>query len=470
MKQNRIESTVDVIVIGMGRVGLPQALLLADAGWTVHGVEIDEETLSDLRNGKTPFFEPGMAELLSRVLDNGRLRFVHGAQLGDLVPRARYVVISVGTRFDVEKRLTEQGDLFALVRRVYGFGPARGSTMVLRTTGPVGTTDRIRSIADSEFGLREGSDFHLVYVPERAAEGKAVEEEETLPKLVGSYSDEGFKRGSELFNGLRSEMIRLSSPSAAEFAKLTDNSYRNTVFAFANELAMAAEDKHLNVQEIIDACNAGYPRNNIPIPGPVSGYCLGKDPYLLGQALDQTDKSPAPPDYLWTRARQDNDGVVEHAAVQISEHVAQLEIQEPHVLVYGLAFKEGVDDFRMSHSFDMMRALLAKLPRLSLSMYDPAVNLNRYTAVPEDLLPSARAVTSNFDEALAAGADVVLISTPDACLRRLPGPGALARHDPTNPRNSLVVYDCWNLWKEAESTPEVVYRALGAGANQRVGH
>ena len=330
----------------------------------------------------------------------------------------------------------------------------------------MGTTDHVREIAYKQLGLVEGEDYHLLYVPERLAEGRAVQEEMTLPKLIGAYSTQGFQKGVDLLTRIGSDIIRLSSPAAAEFAKLVDNAYRNTMFAFANELARAAEEERLDAWEIIEACNARYPRNSIPRPGPVSGYCLGKDPYLLGRSLKEREDGALVPDYLWMQARQDNERLFERVASEIAADVRAQSLRDPHVLVLGLAFKEGVDDFRMSHAFSIIRALRAKILDLTLTLYDPAVNSNRYTQIPEDIAPLAQKVTSRLDDALATSADVAVIATPDACLRQLSGPAQLVNSAGAQAPKPALVYDCWNLWRGAPSTTAVTYRALGVGPQE----
>ena len=459
----------EVLAIGLGRAGLPQALLLADNGWPVCGVDIDEEIISQLRLGSAPFFEPGMDTLLQRVISEERFTIAHLSDLEQLIPHARYLVVAVGTAFDqVEKRSSQDG-FFALIRSLFDIELPQGCTLVVRTSVAVGTTDLVREIALEEFGLEEGRDFFLVFAPERVAEGKAVHEELTLPRLLGAYSQKGYERGVELFSCLGSDILRLSSPSAAEFAKLVDNSYRNTMFAFANELARAAERSGVDVWEIIEACNHRYPRNQIPIPGPVSGYCLEKDPYLLSYHLRDGNRGAEAADYLWTRARRDNDDVFRRVAATVISHfngnsLEDKSRQHPQVLVLGLAFKEGVDDFRMSHSFDIIRALQAGVPNLELSLYDPAIETNRYTQVPEDVGASVVHSTSDLSTALSTPSDVVLIAMPDSCLRQLSGPEQLVSANSGNPKHPTLVYDCWNIWKSAKSNPAVTYQALGVGA------
>lgn len=459
----------NVLLIGLGRVGLPQALVLADAGWNVCGVDVDLGLINDVSSGKAPFFEPGMAELLTRVLASGKFSVTDHSQLHNLVPLADYTIVSVGTPFDNKSRRIDQEGLFGLMRHLLGLHPRFGATIVLRTSVPVGTTDHIRNIGYEEFNLKEGEDYHLVYVPERVAEGKAVQEELTLPKLMGAYSDQGFQKGVDLFECLGADIVRLSSPAAAEFAKLVDNSFRNTLFAFANELARAAEDQDLDVWEIIQACNSGYPRNNIPIPGPVSGYCLKKDPYLLSDSLLNKSGAGATAEFIWERARQDNDNLFYRAASEIAKHIQELGLKRPQISVLGLAFKEGVDDFRMSHVFDIIRALRKQVPDLVLSLYDPAVNSNRYTQLPEDIASLVQRATSCLDEARSEFADVVLVATPDASLRKLSGPADLVNHSPGESGAPTLVYDCWNIWRGAQSTKNVIYRALGVGSPVRQG-
>ena len=461
--------STDVVVIGLGRVGLPQALLLAGTGWTVCGVDNDAEHVSHINAGKAPFFEPGMGELMSRVVENGTFSATHTKKLAGHAQSARFYIVTVGTPFDVDTRQVMREGLFSLMRQLFSMPLRPGATIILRTSIPVGTTDLIKDISKREFQLQEGSDYHLVYIPERVAEGKVIHEEPTLPKLVGAYSEEGFRLSKELFRRQESDLIRLSSPSAAEFAKLVDNSYRNTMFAFANELARAAEEADLDAWEIIDACNTRYSRNNIPIPGPVSGYCLGKDPYLLGQTPGESLDGTPVLDYPWIRARLDNDQLCGRVAHEVAEYLRNQNRTNPRVLILGLAFKEGVDDFRMSHAFDIIKSLRSEIPGLILSLYDPAVGSTRYSLIPSDLASIVDLTASILEEALNAYYDAIVIATPDSEIRSLTGPDRLVASQPDLDCRQVLVFDCWNIWRKAEPSPTVVYRSVGVGSSFRRG-
>ena len=111
------DSAADVVVVGLGRVGLPQALLLADAGWKVCGVDVDQATVSCVGSGQSPFLEPGMQELLERVLQRGQFSVAHASALDGLIPRASYVIVSVGTPFDDSRMRVQQDGFFALMRQ-----------------------------------------------------------------------------------------------------------------------------------------------------------------------------------------------------------------------------------------------------------------------------------------------------------------------------------------------------------------
>jgi len=275
------------VVIGLGRIGLPLALVAADAGIDVTGIDIKKELIGGLLNKKVPFYEPYMEELLKKHCQKNFYPKLQEDAVND-IEGAGYIIITIGTEFVKYPQKPSIDRLFSIIDDLLQIG-IRDKTVIIRVTLPIGYTDKIRKKIE-ETGLKEGKDFYLAFVPERIMEGKAIEEEKTLPKIIGCYSDESFKKVSEFFKKVGGGIIRVTNPRTAEFIKLIDNAWRNTRFAFANELAFLAEENEIDVLEAIECANKGYERNQIPIPGPVSGYCLGKDPYILEGAFEKVVK------------------------------------------------------------------------------------------------------------------------------------------------------------------------------------
>ena len=447
-------STAEVVVVGLGRIGLPLALVAADAGYVVHGLDVDPTVVNSLLGCKPLFFEPGLSELLNHYLG---LRFFPTTD-HRVLGKATFIVVTLSTGVISQPSELDVSGLLALMRTIVSLG-LRGKVIILRSTLPLGTTDRCRELLESESGLRCGIDFHLAYAPERIVEGMAIEEERVLPKVIGAYDDAGFEAVEKFFRRIGGEIVRVSSPLAAELVKLANNAYRSTLFAFANDLAVLADALGVDVLEVISAANANYPRSHIPRPScGVSGYCLTKDPYVLEHAFAPV-ASARGFGSVWYYARMTNDWMPRYTA-----DITVKELQEVgkgtgpvSVLVAGLTFKENVDDTRYSHGAEIIRALLERRPDLKISVYDPFLERhgdNVYRALAADLRRKVT-VFDTFMEAVV-GQDAVVFTVPHR---------EFVATDPFEWAKELaipaVVVDGWNMYRSARFPNGVRYRGIG---------
>lgn len=389
---------MNVCIFGLGRIGLPIALVCADSGHRVVGIDVNEKLINTIKKGELAFDEPEMKELLIKHLNKN---FFPKHQENDDVTsdlkQAEYIMLAVGTGFAKYPDKPKLSTLYSIVYQITAIG-LKGKTIILRVTLPIGTSDEIKNLIEKKTGLKEGKDFWFSFVPERIMEGKAIREERILPKIVGCYNDEGFTRVSAFFKKIGGDIVRVSNPRTAEFIKLIDNSWRNTRFAFANELAFLAETNGINVIEAIESANAGYERNEIPRPGPVSGYCLGKDPYLLELAFEKTAKKRGFGS-VWFYGRQANDW--------LNDKIVD-EVKGKNILIAGLSFKENIDDYRYSYGIETARKLLAK--GCKVTVCDPFLNKNYYTELPDDLADKVEGFTS-IEEALTSNIDTMIFTT-----------------------------------------------------------
>jgi len=266
-----------ILVLGMGYVGLTLAIILADEGFNVCGYDIDKEIIELLRQKKSPFYERGLDNYLSKYVNNG-LSFE--TSLKDL--RADVYIITVGTPID-KKTLKPKTEFIEKAARSVGEILKKNDLVVLRSTVPVGLTRKtVLPILEKESGLKAGSDFYLSYCPERTVEGKALEELRKNPQIIGGYDMKSTELASRLFNENTHTVIDVGSLEAAEMCKLLDNTYRDTIFAFSNQMALLCEKTGLNLTEMIEKVNLLYHRNFIPKPSPgVGGACLTKDAHIL---------------------------------------------------------------------------------------------------------------------------------------------------------------------------------------------
>ena len=360
-----------VTIFGLGRIGLPISLVSADSGYTVFGIDVNKRLVDELNSGKAPFKEPGLEELIKKHV--GRNLFPMLPEDGlPKIKESQYILLCVGTQFTRYPEKPTLDRLFRIVDDIIAQG-IEGKTIIMRVTLPIGTLDKVKRRMEEKSGLKEGEDFWLGFVPERLMEGKAIEEERNLPKIIGTYSDESFRHIASFFERIGGDLIRVSSPRTAEFIKLIDNAWRNTKFAFANELAYLAEMNGIDVMEAIQRANKGYKRNQIPIPGPVSGYCLGKDPYLLELGFEEIEKTRGF-NSVWYYGRRANDWMIEKVAS---------EVKGKRVLIAGMSFKRDIDDFRYSFGIYLAEELVKR--GYEVVVHDPFMGQNYYTTLPDGL-------------------------------------------------------------------------------------
>lgn len=358
-----------LLVVGLGRIGLPVALVAADQGFNVVGVDLDPDHIHALAAGAAPFEEPGLGALLERHVGQ-RFRPMAWSETTEAdLSDVEWVVLTVGVHdlpFPEPANLaTLHGVVAALIERE----ALRGRTMILRTTLPVGTTHAIASHIEERHGLIEGEDYHLAFVPERLVEGQAIEEERRLPKIVGPMSHGALVAAEALFSKIGGRVIPVAGPKEAEFVKLIDNAWRHTRFAFANDAAVAASAMGVDVIDVIEAANADYDRNAVARPGPVSGYCLGKDPIIFEYAMQEVPER-SDLQSVWMTALRSSQRLVEWT---VNRTVGS------KVLVAGLTFKENIDDMRMAFSEPLIQRLLEEGHEVSIC--DPHLGMNAYTQV-----------------------------------------------------------------------------------------
>jgi nucleotide sugar dehydrogenase len=459
-----------LLFIGLGRIGLPQALVFANSGHEVFGYDIADDLLEQLRAGRAPFHEPHLEEYLRNNLD---LRFHPTDDWKPHVGDADAIFFTLGTKApDSESCLKDQSlnvpSIKHLLSQIFAVDTQRSSpvALIFRTTLPIGTIDALREFLESSLKLIHRKDFLITFVPERLVEGNAIREEESLPKIVGAYCDEAYDLVAQIFAPVGGALIRVSSPRAAEFCKLTDNSYRNTTFAFANEVAVTASALGLDAMEILGAVNTDYERNQIPSPGFVSGYCLGKDPYIFEYAFN-----PAFNDRgfqsLWYYGRRTNDFLIDFTVEQVVGALGRLgkSVGDAHITLLGLSFKDDVDDFRMSHAFQIIEGLINH-GCFRFRLYDPYLEQNRYTQLPDSIDDFIEVRDNNLENPqLFKDTDVVIVGHRHQAIRRANDPAWLTRMRDLACL-PLYVFDGWNVWREADGLDGIVYESLGYGMHR----
>jgi UDP-N-acetyl-D-mannosaminuronic acid dehydrogenase len=403
--------SIDVSVIGLGRVGLPLALAFADRGLSVLGIERDLDRLASIQAGQMPFEETGGQGVMDSVIASGRLRFSDRVAAA---AEAEHIVITIGTpsfshiEIDIRDMRAAIDDLLPVLRS--------GQTLILRSTIAPGTTDFVAGYLAKQRGFEIGSDLFVAHVPERIAAGRFFEEIDTLPNVVGGVGEGSVERAARLFEVFGGS-IEQTTPVQAELAKIWTNILRYTNFALPNLLMMDCERYGANVFEVIDLINRDYPRGGIARPGLTAGTCLRKD-FTFSE-----ERSNAPGMLL--AVSRVNESVPLFLVEGMKRRLGGLAGRK--VAVLGLAFKRDTDDERDSLAHKLIRLLERELA--DVAVHDP------YVATP----------TQPLDETVR-DADAVVVATNHSAFdgpARLREIAALASDD-------CLVVDPWNSFGSAQ--------------------
>ena len=340
---------MQVVVVALGKIGLPLAVQIARSGHSVVGCDINPEVVELVNRAEPPFpGEAGLDEALAAVVASGALR----AQLDTTaaVAEGPDLVVAVPPLAVDENAKPDWGALDSAVAAI-GAGLQAGTTVAIETTLPVGTTrGRISIALEAASGLKAEQDFFTVFSPERVFSGRIFADLASYPKLVGGLSEAGEARGVELYGSfLEAEVWPMGSAEAAEMVKLAETTYRDINIAFANELARFADREGIDVERVIEAANS-QPFSHIHSPGiAVGGHCIPVYPrfYLEGD----------PDAALPAAARVLNDAMPAYAAQRLEKALGGL--QGTRVLVLGAAYRGGVKETAFSGVFGTAAALEA---------------------------------------------------------------------------------------------------------------
>ena len=265
-----------IAIVGLGYVGLPLAVAFVEAGLDVVGVDAFEPRVAELRGGHSPIDDVDDARLAAAL--SGRLRVVHSAEAA--LEQADVVFVCVPTPI-TEAKDPDLGPLLSAARLVREHLRPGQLIILQSTTFPGTTTGPFRQALELS-GLVAGRDFDLAFAPERVNPGDPASHRRDVPRVVGGLTREATARAARLLRRINTTVLELSSPDAAELAKLLENVFRNVNIALVNQLALLCERMGLDVWEVIDAA-ATKPFGFMPFrPGPgVGGHCIPVDPYYL---------------------------------------------------------------------------------------------------------------------------------------------------------------------------------------------
>ncbi len=417
------DSELNVVVLGLGYIGLPTAAVIARSGANVLGVDVHANVVDTVNSGKVHIEEIDLDGLVSGVVARGKLRASLKIEPADVF------VIAVPTPF-AEDHAPDIGYVLKAATNVATVLKA-GDIVILESTSPVGTTEAVSDLlAELRPDLKipghctGSADIALAYCPERVLPGRILVELIDNDRVIGGITPRCARKALQFYRRFVRGACVTTTAKAAEMTKLTENAFRDVNIAFANELSIVAEKMGVDVWEVIRLANR-HPRVNILSPGPgVGGHCIAVDPWFLVHSAPEATP-------LIRTAREVNDGKVDHT---IARAEALLETMPgAPVACLGLAFKANIDDFRESPAMKVAAALAQK-------------HGSRIRIVE----PYARELPDVFAD---TGAELIDI---DSAIETCPMFVVLVDHDvfksvPLDERADKLVYDTRGIWPDQAS-------------------
>lgn len=346
-----------VNVIGLGYIGLPTALMLASGGVEVIGTDISQETVDGLNSGYAGFEEKGIQELFEKAKSN---QIIFATEY----VRADVYIIAVPTPYVKRSKKVDAAYVKNAVNSVLDVC-GDGAVVVIESTVSPGTIDReIRPIVQNH---KNKKFIHLAHAPERIIPGNMIYELEHNNRTIGADDERIGKEIKKLYQTFCRGELTITNIKTAEMTKVVENTYRDINIAFANELAKICRADNLDVYEIIRIANM-HPRVSILSPGPgVGGHCISVDPwFLVGDYPGLAN--------IILAARKINDSMPEYVLERISEIMKDNGIRDiSRVGLYGLAYKENVDDVRESPTLQMLECMKKHLAG-GIKVYDPYIH------------------------------------------------------------------------------------------------
>ena len=343
-----------VSILGLGYVGLTLGLVLAKNGIKVFGYDTNKKIINKLRSKNSTIFEKNIEKYINKYVNKSLI-------ISSKILISDIYIITVGTPLKNKKKVP---DINILSKSIFQISNLikKNDLIILRSTVPIGTTRKlVIPIIEKNSNLKVGKDFKISFCPERTVEGNALKELETIPQIIGGYDNKSYTESKNLFLSNTKKIINANSLEAAEMCKLLDNTFRDTVFAYSNQMAKLSEKLNLNLSELIQIVNTDYKRNSIPRPSPgVGGPCLSKDPYILDNVFKKNNLESK----IILNSRKINESMIFHIYNRCKKLLLKKKkkLNKSKIFISGIAFKGSppTADTRFSTSIDLINTFKNK--------------------------------------------------------------------------------------------------------------
>ncbi len=333
-----------IVVMGLGYIGLPTASMLATKGHQVLGVDVNEKAVNTINSGRIHIVEPDLDILVKSAVNSGNLKASLTPEEGDTF------ILAVPTPFKEVDGNPKAPDLAYVEAATRAIAPylREDNLIILESTSPVGTTERVEEIIVSTRPELTGK-IHTAHCPERVLPGQILRELVDNDRIIGGTTKAAVAKAKALYKTFCNGAILETDSRTAEMSKLVENSFRDVNIAFANELSVVCDRLGINVWETISLANR-HPRVNILQPGPgVGGHCIAVDPWFIVASAPNEAR-------LIRTAREVNDAKPHWVIDKVRAKAARF--REPVIGCLGLTFKANIDDLRESPSMDIVEQLL----------------------------------------------------------------------------------------------------------------
>lgn len=414
---------MNICIVGMGYIGLPTATMFSLYGHNVIGVDINEELVDKLNEGKITIEEENLEKLVENVVNEGKL-------ISSTTPKeADMFVISVPTPIKEDK----SADMRYVISATKSIAKylKKGNIVVLESTSPVGTTEEIIKPIIEESGFEVGEDILLGYCPERVIPGRIIYELKNNDRVIGGINEKSAKEIKKIYKTIVDADIYLTNCKTAEACKLMENIYRDVNIALSNEILLICDKLGINAWEVIEHSNK-HPRVNLHMPGPgVGGHCLAVDPwFIVGQPLN-TSK-------IIKYSREVNDFMPTYVYKSVEQILNEKD--DKNITILGITYKANIGDIRESPIIKLINLLLEN--NHTVKVFDPFV---------EDFY-----LNNNDIISACQNSDLLILGVNHDCFKHLPL-DAIKKEMRGN-----IVFDTRNyLDKEEIEKAGFVYKLLG---------
>ena len=351
----------EVVMVGLGYIGLPTAALIAEGGTHVHGVDINQDVVDTINRGEIHIVEPSLDTSVSNAVQKGFLK------AATTPIAANTYLIVVPTPFK-DKNEPDISFVHAATTAILPL-LKEGDLYIIESTSPVGTTEKMMQLIYEERPELNGK-LHIAYCPERVLPGNVMYELVHNDRVIGGVDEASTEKAAAFYAKYVKGQLHKTNARTAEMCKLVENSSRDVQIAFANELSLICDKADINVWELINLANK-HPRVNILQPGcGVGGHCIAVDPYFIVSDYPMESK-------IIGTAREVNNYKSFWCAEKVQNVKLQFELQhgrKPRIALMGLAFKPNIDDLRESPAKYIVQRVLQNANNEEYYIVEPNIS------------------------------------------------------------------------------------------------